>query len=1307
MPRPSFNKRKRSTEIASDFHALIRAKERRRKNSTLFAERRGGALPQDYHNWDEDIVSTAHNGNFVDIDYSIDADENDLLRYLHALQRPIKAKLRDAWYQSARGGISFNIGVLIKYYSLNDPEKVRWFTLTSDYYQIFTAFDINQSVEAACEDLMTENDYYQDGGSSWVVEDVLKATLMYQNIGASNAVSGGGGRFAKMIARGGSAHIQIPKWIENKKCVVNFQNKDDKCFMYAMECALIHRTQSKLPVHAERVSQYTPHFDYSDIEMPFHPMDLEVFEQLNKNMNMALHVYTATDQANDIAVLYSSPNNSDTAWHVNLLLMTEEKKSEQLDVHWLYITSLHRFLVNPSINARHVFCQRCTQDFPTEAALKKHVPVCCTNECAAPEMPEKYEKWKYFTNYHKMLEQDFVIYADFEAFNTVISHSQGESKTEENRMTEHVGASFGFHTVCRVNPAYNKTVLYTYPGDDITDKFLIGKEFIRQLELERDRINDIISREYSYPLDCDVEKDCHECCVCRLSLDKGYMPHWSYTTHKKKEDFKDPSQFFNRLRQMKQKPIPPFFRSTLLAENKKAIPVWDAHKAVDNYIGKAHFACARNRPGSVGYKTQKIPVMFHNLSNYDAHFIIKALDPEALTSDMQFGGIPQSGDKFMSFSFRGLKFVDTYRFMQESLDKLSQNLLKSGRQSFSNFNAYFAHYSEEKRGMLLQKGVFPYEYFNHPRVFKETVLPPIHEFFSRLRDEGVSQQDYDHGCRVWQETECKIFKDYHDLYLVVDVLLLADIFENFRTICLTQHRLDPVHYVSLPGYSWDSAFIFAGAKWDGDKHVPFSVELFDNSQNDMYLFCEDSIRGGVSMTPGRFSRANHKYLNDFDPKEVEKYIFYLDANNLYGHAMIQPLPYADYKWVPSDSIKIDEIKDIPKDCPYGYIFEVDGHFPDDTHDYLSDFPPAPTKQKVTEDMISPFSRKLNEDFGNKHDDKTTKLLCTLEPRKEYKCYYSTLQLYMKLGFVVTKVHRILRFKQSTWLAGYIQHNTSQRAKCTSDFEKDFYKLLNNSVYGKFIQNNRKFKSIKALLPDTEKKKWNPFIQGRRIINERFVLAYMKPKKVALTSAMIIGTVILDHSKHLMYNFYYNVMKEIYLNDIRLLFTDTDSLCMEIKHPDVMADLKDRRVLDEWFDLSDFPKDTSMYGANYQSNTNKKVIGKFKDEFPLVYLKEVIALRSKMYSCLKSDGKNKQTAKGVQKAVKKTLIHEKYMRCLHPQEGQRLETATNISFRSQNDVIYTIGMEKVTLSPCDSKLYLVDATHTKPFGHYSLPRIQSS
>lgn len=184
------------------------------------------------------------------------------------------------------------------------------------------------------------------------------------------------------------------------------------------------------------------------------------------------------------------------------------------------------------------------------------------------------------------------------------------------------------------------------------------------------------------------------------------------------------------------------------------------------------------------------------------------------------------------------------------------------------------------------------------------------------------------------------------------------------------------------------------------------------------------------------------------------------------------------------------------------------------------------------------------------------------------------------------------------------------------------------------------------------------------------------------------------------------MKQCFGVGLRLLFTDTDSLCMEIKHNNPMLWLSIGDVLNEWFDMDEYPVDDSYYGLCFQSSKNKKVIGKFKDEMVKdgkgVYITEVVALRSKMYSCLQSDGINKKTAKGVSTAAKRKLIHEKYVKCVKQDPDFQIENDNMTSIRSTNNELFLTQCNKVTLSPCDSKLYLTSPTTTLPYGHYSIP-----
>ena len=205
--------------------------------------------------------------------------------------------------------------------------------------------------------------------------------------------------------------------------------------------------------------------------------------------------------------------------------------------------------------------------------------------------------------------------------------------------------------------------------------------------------------------------------------------------------------------------------------------------------------------------------------------------------------------------------------MSDSLDNLVNNLPE---EAFNNIKRY---YTGDELNLIKRKGVYPYEYMDSIERFKENKLPPKESFYSSLTGENISDEDYAHAKKVWGTFKMEYVKDYHELYNKTDVLLLADVFENFRDICIRNYKLDPAHYFTAPGLAWDACLKMTGVR----------LELLTDV--DMLLMVERGIRGGVSMVSKRFSKANNKYMGaKFNPSEPSKYIQYLDANNLYGAA---------------------------------------------------------------------------------------------------------------------------------------------------------------------------------------------------------------------------------------------------------------------------------------------------------------------------------------------------------------------------------------------------------------------------------------
>ena len=283
-----------------------------------------------------------------------------------------------------------------------------------------------------------------------------------------------------------------------------------------------------------------------------------------------------------------------------------------------------------------------------------------------------------------------------------------------------------------------------------------------------------------------------------------------------------------------------------------------------------------------------IPIVFHNLSGYDAHLFIKEL---ASLTDGSIGGIAKNTEDYISFSIKvkvdkyinengierlkqiELRFIDSFKFMSSSLDSLVNNLAKGGEQFFE-----FEEYNENQYKLLIKKGIYPYEYMNNWDKFKENEFPPKEAFHSKLNMVGVREEDYEHPKRVWKEFGFKDLGEYHDLYLKMDVILLANVFEAFRRVCLKNYGLDPAHFYTAPGLAWKACL----------KKTRIRLELLLDP--DMLLMFERGIRGGITQSVNRWAKANNPYMgsefvliNQLDIYNIWMPIIYMDGQclNLY------------------------------------------------------------------------------------------------------------------------------------------------------------------------------------------------------------------------------------------------------------------------------------------------------------------------------------------------------------------------------------------------------------------------------------------
>lgn len=395
---------------------------------------------------------------------------------------------------------------------------------------------------------------------------------------------------------------------------------------------------------------------------------------------------------------------------------------------------------------------------------------------------------------------------------------------------------------------------------------------------------------------------------------------------------------------------------------------------------------------------------------------------------------------------------------------------------------------------------------------------------------------------------------------------------------------------------------------------------------------------------------------------------------------MQQLPINGFKWS-TEEFDNKKIMNLSNESDVGYLFEVDLEIPQHLHEKFQDYPFCP------ENGVVPGTNN------------SKKLLLTLHNKKNYVIHYRMLKLALQQGVILKTVNRVLQFNQSDWLKPYIELNSRMRTMATNDFEKDLYKLMNNAIFGKTMENVRQRVDIKL------KSHWNnnsrygarsliasSNFKKRIIFNENLVAIELERTNIKMNKPVIVGMAILDISKWLMYDFYYNHLKLKYGENIELAYTDTDSFVLNVMTDCLYSDIKEDL---HKYDTSDYPENNA-FGIE---RVNKKIPGLFKDEMNSKIITAFVGLRSKMYSIKVGGVEKVKKAKGVKKSVlKREIKFQDYVDCLM---NKCSITKNQRTFRSKLHNMFTITQSKVALSPFDDKRYILENNiDTLPWGHYT-------
>lgn len=756
----------------------------------------------------------------------------------------------------------------------------------------------------------------------------------------------------------------------------------------------------------------------------------------------------------------------------------------------------------------------------------------------------------------------------------------------------------------------------------------------------------------------------------------------------------------------------------------------DHKKANNNIIG---YACQRCNMQMTEKRRAGIPVIFHNGSHYDWKFLMSEIGSiieeempkvQDLTKKLQLQRIEVLGlnsENYITIKWNNMWFIDSIKFMSDSLSKLVSNLTKEDKDVAKKLYDINGITNQEQIDVLSKKNIFPYTWFDsYDRM--STASLPERKYFK-------SDEDYEYASNAWRVLECKTFEDYHDKYLLADVVLLAACFHAFRRNIYNMHTTDPAYFLGLPGLSWSIAM----------KYLPKgkAIELLEKPEH--YITFQNSLQGGICQVFQRYAKRRYAEVkpekeeecisNNEKPKRKSlSQILYLDVNGLYAHIMANcKLPYKIVHNEMYDELKTygyNEIKELSEDEDYTYFFIVDVSVSElmiERNPALKYLPFFPVKinEKSTKKSEFMKSQCIKHEI---QDVDTYKLGTILDKTEKYMVHIKYLKLAMDAGYELNRVHGYFKFTQDFIYKQYIEGNNIIKAEATKSgnkFLRQLAKDLSNIIYGKNIQNILKQRDYEIVyIPDNNtltRLNYINKINSMKRISDKLIIVEKDKKTKNLNMPIYIGKAILDLTKYLMYDFFYNVVIKNYPN-AKLLYMDTDSFIIEV--PDTVEGLS-KFVLNnkEHFDLSECEnKELPLYNhirqkkeelskEEFEDYINCGKPGKFKNETKWFSIEEFVALRPKQYSYVTENDVQAMKAKGLSKdSVKKYLTHQMYVDQVLKDE--KVFSCKMQNIQSKNFRMYTQYIWKKALMNYENKRYWLDSIYSLPFGHPWIQKIEN-
>jgi hypothetical protein len=451
----------------------------------------------------------------------------------------------------------------------------------------------------------------------------------------------------------------------------------------------------------------------------------------------------------------------------------------------------------------------------------------------------------------------------------------------------------------------------------------------------------------------------------------------------------------------------------------------------------------------------------------------------------------------------------------------------------------------------------------------------------------------------------------------------------------------------------------------------------------------DNTRGGFVTVVKPYVKLNNKYTPDYNPEKPTSSAVFLDFNSMYAEILCTKLPVGDiYELSPDEVLSFD----LQTDCngDYTYIVCVDTHIPDDVARNTDDLPLALCHKNVHKSDVSGYTKGL---MGEKCPHPGRKLVASHEDQKEYVTALDLLQILMRHGMEVAKIHRVFRFRQEAHFDRFIQKNIKKRKNATNKFEKNLYKLLSNSIFGKLLFNPRKrSEDVKFVTRESTfyKHSGNPLLKRCYSIGENKVVMILAQKEIKMNYPVYAGFMVLEKAKKKIYEFFYDILKPAYGDTVSLVYSDTDSLLLQFDGVyDIEKELK-KEPLVKYMDFS------NMEGSTLHDISQQGKLGLLKSETGSDYPNEIVCLQPKVYSVLLNSMETKRAAKGVNRTVQKNLTHELYKKIHSQTITAHSETVCNIT--SNKCKLHTTKTRKKCLGKVETKRYYLDGERSLGYGH---------